>query len=410
MPASQNAEKNARMKTVKCANMSGMSHFVDQLSLDITITHGEGSYLFDATGKKYLDLIAGWCVGSVGWGNREIGAALEAEAKRGTYVPPFLGSVAREELATILTDSAPGHMEKVFPCVSGSEAVDMAIKCARAATGKDTILSIQNVYQGHTYGAASVGDAHRRITGPVVAGFEYLPMPGRDADSAAILETLEKRLKKGDVAAFMSEPVWTNAGAYVPPADFYPAVQQLCRAHDALLVMDEVATGFGRCGTLFGSELWNLEPDVLCIAKAFTGGYASMGATLVSNKVYGRCKGIPCYSTFGWLPTDLAATTANVKIIVREKLWVNAKTVGEYFLSLLKPLEKLPAVKEVRGIGMLFAIELSDDLQAMDVQKQCADAGVIVETIGNALFCTPHLTLTKKEAEEGAGVIRKIVS
>ncbi len=388
-----------------------MPHFVDQLSLNITITHGEGSYLFDHQGKKYLDLIAGWCVGSVGWGNREIGAALEAEAKRGTYIPPFLGSDAREELATMLTDIAPGTMEKVFPCVSGSEAVDMAIKCARAATGKDAILSIRGVYHGHTYGAASIGEfGHERIKGSVLPHCEQLPMPVRDAPGDAVIALLKNRLATGDIAAFISEPVWTNAGAYVPPANFYPAVQKLCRAHGALLIMDEVATGFGRCGTLFGSELWHLEPDVLCIAKAFTGGYASMGAMLTTEDVYTRSRGIPCYSTFGWLPTDLAAATANVKIILRDKLWENAKTVGEYFLSLLKPLEKLPTVKEVRGIGLLFAMELSGDLQATDVQKHCADAGVLVETIGNALFFTPHLTLTKKEAQEGAMLLRKVLS
>lgn len=409
MRASPKGGKNAHMKSAECANIDSMAHFVDQIALDITITHGEGSYLFDDTGKKYLDLIAGWCVGSIGWGHSEIRTALEAEAKRATYIPPFFRDKAREELATTLTDIAPGNLKKVFPCVSGSEAVDMALKIVRAATGKTTILSIADVYQGHTYGASSIGDAHKRITGPVVPNCEYLPMPVRDASSDEVLALLKKRLARKDVAAFVSEPVWTNAGMYIPPLDFYPEVQKLCHDAGALLVMDEVATGFGHTGKLFGSELWNLEPDVLCIGKAFTGGYASMAATLTTEDVWEKSRGIPCYSTFAWLPTDLAATAANVKIILRDRLWGNAKSVGDHLLSLLEPMRTFPNVKDIRGIGLIFAIELKSSVKATDIQKELCKAGVLVETTGNALFFTPQLTLSKKEAEEGAKILTTIL-
>lgn len=387
-----------------------MPHFVAQTSLPIPISHGKGCRLYGTDGREYLDLVAGWCVGSIGWAHPEVRAALEAEARRGTYIPPFLHNDAWEELAALLCKVAPGNLTHVLPVTSGSEAIDMAIKCARAATGKEAILSITDVYHGHTYGAASVGEAQRRITGSVVPHCEQFPMPGRDAESDDVMELLRTRMAKGDVAAFLSEPVWTNAGVFVPPPDFYPRLQDLCREHGALLVMDEVATGFGHCGTLFGSELWNLAPDILCIAKAFTGGYATMGALLTTAEVWKRSRGIPHYSTFAWLGTDLAATAANVRVILREKLWENAKTVGAHFLSLLKPLEDLPTVEEVRGIGLLFAIELSAELRATDVQKRLADAGVLVETVGNALFFTPHLILTKEEAEEGAEKIRKALS
>ena len=135
-----------------------------------------------------------------------------------------------------------------------------------------------------------------------------------------------------------------------------------------------------------------------------------MAAMLTTENVYTRSRGFPCYSTFAWLGTDLAATVANVTIILREKLWENAGTVGAHFLSLLKPLEKLKSVKEVRGIGLLFAIELTDALRATDVQKTLAEAGMLVETIGNALFLTPHLVLTKQEAEEGAKILNEILA
>jgi 4-aminobutyrate aminotransferase-like enzyme len=395
-------------------------HLVSQTSLPIAVAHGEGSYLFDTSGKRYLDFTAGWCVGSVGWGNAEIRAAIETEAKRGTYAPPFLQFPAWEEFAALLVSIAPGdRLQKVIPVTSGSEAVDMAIKAARAATKKDTILSIADAYHGHTYGAASVGNAHQRITGPVVAGCEHLPMPGRSAPMENVLQQLRERLQRGDVAAFLSEPVWTNAGAYIPPKEFYPEVQRLCREHDALLVMDEVATGFGHCGKLFASELWGLEPDILCIAKAFTGGYATMGATLVSNEVYERSRGIPCYSTFAWMPHDFAAARANVEIILREKLWENADRVGKHLLNLLQPLERLPHIAEVRGKGLILAIESAVEAHGKfgrnigkilhELQERCAAEGLLVEATWNSLFLTPHLTLTEAEAEEGAAILQRVL-
>lgn len=386
-----------------------MGHIVDQQSLDIDIVRGEGCELIDASGRRYLDFIAGWCVGSIGWAHPEIRSALIDEANRGTYLPPFLKNAQWEALATRLTELAPGNMEKVFPCTSGSESVDMAVKCVRAATGKNVILSIDDVYHGHTYGAASVGDAKKRITGSILPDCEALPMPGRDAKTETVLDQLEKRLKKGDVAAFLSEPVWTNAGAYIPPPEFYPRVQELCREYGALLVMDEVATGFGHCGTLFASEIWNLEPDIITVAKAFTGGYATMGATIVTEEVYEKSKGIPCYSTFGWLQTDLAATMANVEIITRDRLWENAKHVGNILLNLFEPLKALKIVKNIRGIGLVLAIELKG-VEATDMQRKCADKGLILETAGPALFMTPALVLQPEEAKRGADIIHEVLA
>lgn len=383
-------------------------HFVAQTSLPIAISHGEGCELIDTKGKHYLDFIGGWCVSAIGWGHPEITKAIVEEAKRATYVPPFLQFPPRESFAKKLIEIAPGdRLQKVFPVTSGSEAVDMAIKVVRAASGKDTILSIDDVYHGHTYGALSLGDAHKRVQGSIVPGFEYLPMPGRDAGVEEVLATLEHRIKRGDVAGFISEPVWTNAGAYVPPAEFYPAVQKLCRKHDVLFVMDEVATGFCHCGKLFASQLWDLSPDVLCIAKAFTGGFGTMGATLVSQDVYTKSEGIPSYSTFGWNALDFAATRANVEIILREKVWENAENIGTHLLKLLQPLEQLPIVREVRGIGLVIGIHLKD--QCSEVQKQCAESGLILEIAGETLLLTPPCILTKTQAKQGADIIASVL-
>lgn len=389
-------------------------HFVSQTSLPIEVSHGEGCELIDAQGRRYLDFIGGWCVSAIGWGHPEVRSAIEEEAKRVTYIPPFLQFSPWEDFSKQLIEIAPGdRLQKVFPVTSGSEAVDMAIKVVRAATGKDLILSIDDVYHGHTYGALSVGEAHKRTKGSLVPAFSYLPMPGRDAPSSEVLKLLEQRLQKGDVAAFLSEPVWTNAGAFVPSADFYPEVQALCRKYDALFVMDEVATGFAHCGRLFASELWGLSPDVLCIAKAFTGGFGTMGATLVSEAAFHSSMGIPCYSTFAWNALDLAATRANVEIILRERVWENAERVGAYLLKALKPLEEIPIVREVRGRGLVLGIQLQGDhpfALCCAMQKKCAEKGLLLEVAGESLLLTPPCVLSMNEAETGAAILKEVLA
>src|SRR3989344_9667794 len=199
-----------------------------------------------------------------------------------------------------------------------------------------------------------------------------MPNSFRDVSSDEVIYQFEKLASsRNDVAAFISEPVWTNAGAIIPPEEFYLAIEKICRKYNILLVMDEVATGFGRCGKLFASELWNIKPDIMCLAKGLSGGYGTIGATLVSEEIFAKCAGIPDYSTFGWLPIDLAGAKANVEIVLREKLWENAEKVGGHILARLKALESLPFVGEARGIGLLFGIEIVSDkkTKTADVEK-----------------------------------------
>ena len=387
----------------------------------IAISHGEGCLLFGQDGKRYIDFASGWCVGNIGWKNPEVKQAILAEAERGTYVPPFLTFPPWDEFAALLTDISPGErLTRAIPCTSGSEAVEFAIKCARAFTGKKMIASIGGVYHGHTYGAASVGRSCTETMGPCVPGFLKLPMPNayHGIAASAVLRNFTELLRREEgIAAFLTEPVWTNAGSIIPPPDFLPAIEKLCRDHGSLFIMDEVATGFGRCGALFASELWKLTPDILCLGKGFTGGYATMGATLITEEIFQTTEHLPMYSTFGWLQADFAATRANVAVILRDKLWENAKEVGAFLLSELKDLEKLSFVGEVRGIGLLLGIEIVRDKEskAPDVEKAealveaCIERGLILETAGNTLFITPPLILTKELAMEGAEILKEVL-
>ncbi|MEY4744711.1 MAG: acetylornithine aminotransferase, partial [Candidatus Parcubacteria bacterium] len=260
-------------------------------AVPIDFVRGEGCYLFDKKGKKYIDFLGGWCVSTVGWKNREMAAAISRQASEGIYVPPIFGSARQEALAKRLVELAPGKLRRVFRSTSGSEAVEYGIMCVRAASGKPTVVSIDGVYHGHTYGAAALGDACIPKLGPCPPGFIKLRMPKTIEDGVAVVAEFERLVvTRGDIAAFMSEPFWTNAGCHRPPEGFYQGIQRVCRKHGVLLAMDEVATGMGRSGKMYASELWGLTPDVICLGKSFTGGYATMGATLVTEDVFRKSR------------------------------------------------------------------------------------------------------------------------
>lgn len=380
----------------------------DHGSAPVEIVGGDGCYLIDPKGRRYLDFIGGWCTATVGWGRPEMADAIAKQARKGYYVPPLFRSPNQEALAETLTELAPGKLARVFRCTSGSEAVEFMLKCARAATGKPTVVSIDGVYHGHTYGALALGNEFSAKVGPKPDGYLKLAMPKTPEEGRKVAAEFEKLvLKRRDIAAFVSEPIWTNAGCHIPPEGFYAEIQRLCRKHGVLLCMDEVATGMGRCGRLFASELWGLEPDMIALGKSFTGGYASMGATLVTEKVFSKSRGISSYSTFGWLEQDLAAAAKNVELIVAEKLHENAASVGAFLLEELKPLEKLMKVKQVRGIGMVFAVEFRLPIAAL-VALKCYRAGLLVVVSDvNTLFFSPPLVLSRALARKGARIIRR---
>lgn len=385
-------------------------HLADYGSVPVDFVRGHGSYVYDKRGKKYLDFQTGWCVGTVGWKNKEMAEAICAQAREGFHEPPWFRVERHERFASRLIALAPGKLNRVFRACSGSEAVEFAIKTARAATGKSTIVTIDGVYHGHTYGAASLGNAFDERGLTPCEGFFKVPLPRSPKAETETLDAIEARFKKGDVAAFLSEPVWTNAGCIIPSPTFYPAVEKLCRTHKVLLAMDEVATCMGRCGKMFASELWGIEPDILCLGKSFTGGYATMAATMVTESVFRKSRGIPYHATFGWAFQDLAAVEKNVDLIVRDRLHENAEKVGAYLLGEIKGLEGAKdarGVREVRGVGMVLAIEFKLPIAPL-IAVKCYRRGLVVEfTDARTLFLSPMLNLTRKEAKIGANIMKQ---
>ncbi|MGY4707462.1 aspartate aminotransferase family protein [Candidatus Bipolaricaulota sp. J31] len=329
------------------------------IGYDVVYVRGEGPWLYDREGNRYLDFLSGYSVFNLGRNHPKVKQALieVLELDRPNLVQmdcPLLAGLLAEKLVEVARRSFPG-LETVFFTNSGTEAVEGALKFARAATGKPRFLHLEHSFHGLTLGSLSVnGDAYFR------EGFgELLPATAIPMND---LEALERELKKGDVACFIAEPI-QGKGVYVPDDDFLPEAQRLCRKYGALFVLDEVQTGFGRAGKFFCGEHWNLEPDIVTVAKTLSGGYVPVGAIIARREVHRKVfrnleRAVVHSNTFGMNELAMAAGIAALQVIEEEGLVARAAKLGARFMSGLERLrEKYEMVVDVRGKGLMLGIE-----------------------------------------------------
>ncbi len=335
-----------------------MGRILRTLGFDKSWVGGAGAHLIDADGERYLDLFGGYGVFAIGRNHPEAIAAIEEVMAARTANLPQLGvTLLSGVLAEQLLARAPQSVAAMVPANSGTEAVEAAIKIARAATGRPRIVYAEHAFHGLTLGALSLnGDAHFRD------GFGPL-LPGCDAVPFGDLPALEHQLERGDVAAFVVEPI-QGKGVNLPPPGYLQGAQQRCRAAGALFVCDEVQTGLGRTGRFFALEHWELQPDIVTVAKALSGGFVPIGAVLVSRAVCDRVfdgmeRAVRHGSTFGGNDLAAAAGLATLRVLEQEQLVERAARMGELLLELTRPLvERHTIVRDVRGLGLMWAIEL----------------------------------------------------
>jgi ornithine--oxo-acid transaminase len=334
-----------------------MGRILRTLGFDKVWRSGEGAHLIDSAGERYLDLFGGYGVFAIGRNHPEAIAAIEEVMAARTGNLPQLGvTLLSGVLAEQLLSRAPGSVAAMVPANSGAEAVEAAIKIARAATGRGRVLYAEHAFHGLTLGALSLnGNAEFRD------GFGPL-LPGCDPVGFGDLDALEHELARGDVAAFVVEPV-QGKGVNLPSEDYLPGAQRLCRDAGALFVCDEVQTGVGRTGRFLALEHWALQPDMVCLAKALSGGLVPIGALLVSRAAFekvfdGMERAVRHGSTFGGNDLAAAAALATLRVLDREDLVARAEQVGKLLLELTKPLvDRHEVVTDVRGLGLMWAIE-----------------------------------------------------
>jgi ornithine--oxo-acid transaminase len=335
-----------------------LGRIVRTLGFDRVWTGGEGEYLIDADGTRYLDLLCGYGTFAVGRNHPDVAGALrELLDARSASLPQLGVSVLAGALAEQLVALSPPRIAAMVTANTGTEAVEAAIKLARAATGRARILYASHAFHGLTLGSLSLnGDEQFR------EGFGPL-LPGCDRVAFGDPDALRQELARGDVAAFIVEPI-QGKGVNLPPDGYLAAAQQACREHGSLFVCDEVQTGLGRTGRFFALEHWGLDPDMICVAKALSGGFVPIGGVLVSAQVRDRVfdgmeRGVRHGSTFGSNDMAAAAGLATLAVIEREGLVARAAELGAMLLELTRPLiERYEIVRDVRGLGLMWAIEL----------------------------------------------------
>jgi ornithine--oxo-acid transaminase len=327
------------------------------LAFDKVWAGGEGAHLIDADGERYLDLFGGYGVFAVGRNRPEVIEAIEEVLAARTGNLPQLGvTLLSGVLAEQLIARSPASVAAMVPANSGTEAVEAAIKIARAATNRPRILHAAHAFHGLTLGSLSANgnDEFRAGFGPLLADFGEVAFGDTDA--------LETELERGDVAALILEPI-QGKGVNLPPDGYLQSAQALCRAAGALLICDEVQTGIARTGRFLALEHWELEPDIVCVAKALSGGFVPIGATLVSRAAFDRVfdgmeRAVRHGSTFGGNDLAAAAALATLRVIDEEGLIARAAQLGSRLLELTRPLvERHAVVRDVRGIGLMWAIE-----------------------------------------------------
>jgi ornithine--oxo-acid transaminase len=321
---------------------------------------GEGQYLYDRDGTRYLDVLGGFGMFNVGRNNPRVRAALVEALELDTPGSVQLGvSLLPGLLAEELLERTPERLARVLFTSSGTEAVEAALKLGRAATGRSRVLSTTHGFHGLTLGALSANGGPRFVErfGPLLPGFSHVPFDDLDA--------LERELRSEEVALFLVEPIQGH-GVYFAPDGYLAAAQELCRRYGTLFAVDEVQTGFGRTGKLFGFEHWNLEPDLVTVAKSLSGGYVPVGALLMSERVYDGVfdsleHSVSHGSTFA--PNDLAmaAGLATLRELDEARLVEQAARLGELLLERTRELaSEHEVVREVRGLGLMWAMEFAE--------------------------------------------------
>jgi len=384
--------------------------------LPLVIDQARGIYLIDSDGKAYMDGVSSLWVNVHGHRHPTIDAAIKAQVDKLSHSTLLgLANTPAVELSKKLIEIAPKGLSKVFYSDNGSTSVEIALKMAYQYwqnTGhprKKTLVHLSNSYHGDTLGAVSVGGIG--IFHQVYRGLIFKTHALKEQGHEAVTE-LENLLKKkaDSIACLVVEPlVQGAAGMIMWPKGVLREFRRLCTQYDVLLIVDEVATGFGRTGRMFACEHEGVSPDFLCIAKGITGGYLPLAATLTTKKVYdGFLFDYTAYKTFfhghtyTGNPLACAAALANLEVFKQERTLAKLAPQIKLLAAKLKMFYNLPAVKDVRQCGFMVGIELKGKLSERLGAKVCQDIlkyGVILRPLGNVIVLMPPLSITKEELE-----------
>ncbi len=385
------------------------------------LVRGEKQYLYDHKGKRYLDFFAGVSVVNAGHCHPEITDRICEQVKRLQHVCNIYLTQPMVELAEKLARITPGRLQKSFFCNSGTEANEGAILLAKIATRRSELLALQNGLYGRTYLTMSLTGLRFWRTDPSPAGgISFVPnaycyrcplnltYPSCDLSCAEAVRQVIETSTSGEVAALIAEPIQGNGGIITPPPEYFPRLKEILDEYGILLIIDEVQTGFGRTGKWFAIEHWNVEPDIMTMAKALGNG-VPIGVFTARPEIadtYTR----PGASTLGGNPVSMVAGLATLEVIEKEGLIQNAAVLGSYLKERLLALqEKHPLIGDVRGLGLMLGAELVKNgkepaaAETDRVLELMKDRGILIGKNGrarNVLAFQPPLVITRDNVNE----------
>jgi len=354
----------------------------------LAIVRGQGARAWDAEGREYIDCVGGQGAANLGHAHPDIVAAISRQAATLISCPEIFYNDQRAQLLARLAEVAPGGMTRSFLCNSGAEANKAALKFARLSTGRAGIVATVRSFHGRTFGALSAtgNKEYRQPFEPLVPGFSHVPYNDIPALEAAVGD---------DTAALLLEVVQGEGGVHPGTAEYLGRAQTLCRERGALLILDEVQTGYGRTGKLFAGEHYGLEPDLMTIAKSMAGGLP-MGACLIGPRVTG-IKPMTHGSTFGGNPLACAAALATLAVMQRDNLPERAAGLGGYLMGRLQRIES-PLIREVRGLGLLVGVDLR--VKVTPILQKLQSLGVLALPAGaTVLRLLPPLVIEQADLD-----------
>ncbi|MBW2146109.1 MAG: aspartate aminotransferase family protein [Deltaproteobacteria bacterium] len=410
---------------------------------------GEGIYVFDLDGKRYIDGLSGLWNVCIGHHRPEMAKAIQEQVEKLAFSPTFFGfsNIPAIKLADKLAGIVPDGLTKVHFTSGGAETNETNLKLARyyhkliGKPNKTKIISRRKAYHGISMGAMSATgiETYWKMFEPMAPDFLHiappycyrcelhLTYPSCNLACARQLQEVIDREGRDTVAAFIGELILGAGGVIVPPDDYWPLIQDICLREEVLLIIDEVITGFGRTGKWFCCEHYGLEPQMFSLAKAITSGYLPLGAAMIKDEIYSAMlertpTGMPFMHgfTYSGHPVVCAASLCNLGIMEREDLVGNAARTGAYFQERLKELAHLPIVGEVRGKGLIAAVELVSDKSNRDpftppgsggaaVAQRAYEMGMICRAAGDILALSPPLIITKQQVDDMVEILRQAI-
>ena len=370
----------------------------------VSISKGKGCKVWDINDKEYLDCMGGYGVALVGHCNDRVIQAITSQAQDLITCHMSVYNSVRLDFLKKFSKIAPKNLQKTFFTNSGTESVEAALKFSRKYAGKPGVLALNGGYHGKTFGSLSVtyNEKYRKSFLPLLDNMQFIPY----SESNTISEIVTKTNNK--IGTVIVEPIQGETGIIMPPSDFLKDIRNICNENDLVLIFDEIQSGLGRTGKMWAGQHWDVEPDIMCLAKGIAGGIP-MGLTVMRSEILECLKVGEHSSTFAGNPLACAAGSATIDSLTEDKLVSNSEIMGRIFKTgLLEIKEKYKIVREVRGLGMMLGVEMRFDVK--DILLDGIKNGILLLYSGrNILRLLPPIVMKEEEVNKSLELIDKLI-